>query len=281
MLKFIRNNRTLSIILGVVAALALMSVLSFFSSGKVSILTSMAGTALQPIQRLFSSGVNSVGDVYASIYQMEEVKAENAMLRMQIAQMEEELRNLEQAGEENERLRELLSIKESRPEFQFVSCSLLSRNPSNYARTFTLDKGTAQGVDVGDSVLSAQGYLVGVISESSLTFSTVCTLLDPSFRAGAYAFRNDEIVLAQGDFESMKRDRLRLKFLPLDTDVQIGDTLLTSGLGGVFPQDIPIGKVTDVTQESDGMSISAAVQPYVTLEDLTVCYVIADIAPLP
>jgi rod shape-determining protein MreC len=215
-----------------------------------------------------------VGGLYGYIYEYDEIRAENDELRLRIAEQEEEIRRLEEAGEENERLRELVGIKEARPEFEFLSADIISRDMSNWARTFTLGAGAREGVRVGDCVLSAEGYLVGVVSACANTWCDVITVTDTDMAAGAVVYRTALTAVAEGNFELMLNGRLGLFYLEPEADLSIGDLVMTSGTGGLLPKDIPIGKVTDVRMEKNGLSAMAEIEPLAQLDRLRVCYIV-------
>ena len=94
---------------------------------------------------------------------------------------------------------------------------------------------------VGDCVVTEEGYLLGVVTEAGLNWSTVRTILDSETSIGAMVFRSGGSVLAQGDFALMGEGRLRLGYLGAEPDVVAGDLILTSGLGGYYPSQLVIG----------------------------------------
>lgn len=275
-MKFFRRHKSMLTACIVAVLVLAMAIASLFTSGRVSPASDLLGSALRPLQTLVSGMANGVGGLWGYIYEYDQLMAENEELRLRVARQQEEIRRLERAGEENERLRELVNIQEKRPEFQFVSADIIARDLSNWARTFTLNKGRDHGVEKGDCVMSAEGYLVGVVEAVAMNWCEVTTLIDTDMAAGAMVYRTSLIAVAEGEFTLMQKDRLGLFYLSPDVDLIIGDEVLTSGIGGVLPKDIPIGKVVDVRQESDGMSAVAELEPLVKLDRLTVCYIVTD-----
>ncbi|MDR1735397.1 MAG: rod shape-determining protein MreC [Oscillospiraceae bacterium] len=273
-MNFIRRHKQLVVALAVAAAVAGMSLASLFVSGGVSPLQDLLGAIVRPFQMLADGLAGGVGGLYGYIYEYDEIRAENDELRLRIAEQEEEIRRLEEAGEENERLRELVGIKEARPEFEFLSADIISRDMSNWARTFTLGAGAREGVRVGDCVLSAEGYLVGVVSACANTWCDVITVTDTDMAAGAVVYRTALTAVAEGNFELMLNGRLGLFYLEPEADLSIGDLVMTSGTGGLLPKDIPIGKVTDVRMEKNGLSAMAEIEPLAQLDRLRVCYIV-------
>ena len=273
-MKFFRRHKTLAIAGIVAIAVLAMAVASLFASGRVSPVSDLLGGLMRPVQTLMSRLAGGVGGFWGYVYEYEGMLDEIGELRMRLSEAEEEIRRLEKAGEENERLRELLGVKQQHPDFDFESADIIQRDVSNWARIFTLDKGSAAGVRVGDCVISAEGYLVGRVGAVGRTWCEVTTVVDTDMAAGAMVSRTALTAVAQGSFEMMQKDRLSLVHLRPDVDLLIGDIVLTSGIGGVLPKDVPIGKVVDVRQEKDGMSAVAELAPLADLERLRVCYIV-------
>ena len=273
-MKVFRRHKALTVVCIVAVLVLAMAVASLFVSGRVSPASDWLGGLARPLQTLVSRMAGGVGNFWGYIYDYENLLAENEELRLRLAREQERNRELESAGEENERLREMLEVKRTHPEFSFESADIIQRDMSNWARIFTLDRGRLHGVAVGDCVISAEGYFVGVVSSAARTWCEVTTVTDTDMAAGAMVYRNSLTAVAEGSFDLMLKGRLGLFYLRPDVDLMIGDTVLTSGIGGILPKDIPIGTVTDVRQEKDGMSAVAELTPLVDLDRLRVCYII-------
>ena len=127
---------------------------------------------------------------------------------------------------------------------------------------------------VGDCVVTEAGYLVGVVTEAGLNWSTVRTILDSDASIGATVFRSGQNAVAQGDFALMGQSRLMLGYLGASPDVLVGDLVVTSGLGGYYPPQLVIGTVESVFTGDDGLAQYAVVTPSMSLEDLTQVFVI-------
>jgi rod shape-determining protein MreC len=123
--------------------------------------------------------------------------------------------------------------------------------PSNWASALTLSKGTSSGVAIGNCVIDEYGYLVGVITDAGLNWSTVTTVIDPESQLGAAVFRTREPAVVSGDLRLMSQGKLKLDYV--QGDLINGDLIVTSGLGGYFPPDLVIGTVEDVLAKESGM----------------------------
>ena len=131
-------------------------------------------------------------------------------------------------------------------------------------------------IAVGDCVVSAEGYLVGVISEVGLNWSTVLTVIDTDTELGARIFRTGEVAVAEGDFSLMGQGKLKLSYLTSDDEVLIGDQIVTSGLGGYYPSGLVIGSVESLQTGDDGLARYAVLAPMMDFDALTEVFVITD-----
>lgn len=268
------GHKIAAIVIAAVVVALTMAVFSAAGGGRASPVSNALGFLITPLQ----VGVNSVrGKIdewrdYVAGY--EAYKEENRQLKIRIARMEEAARESEVANEENRRFRELLGLKQKRRDFEFVSAQVVARETSNWASAFTISKGSTQNVEPGQCVINEQGYLVGFVSEVGLNWSTVTTLVDTDMECGAIIFRTQVAAVAEGDFSLMKEGKLKLSYLSRDTDILIGDTVLTSGAGGKFPKDLVIGEVEQVLTEKNGISDCAVIKPAVDLDSLTQIFIV-------
>ncbi len=264
------------VLLGVVLSLIIaMSVLSVVFEGTASPVTNALGTVASPFRAVVSRIGGFFSGIGSYINDFEELKAENSMLRVKIAEMEEQVRRSQQALEENERLRELLELSERRRDFTFVMAEIVSRDSSNWESSFTIGKGSVHGIDAHDCVVDEEGNLVGIVSEVGTNWAVVTTVIDSSTELGALIYRTREAAVAEGDFTLMGKGKLKVTYLPEDTVLMNGDLILTSGVGGVYPKELVIGSVTEVEIVEGGAGSYAVVQPEAELDRLTQVFVIS------
>ena len=206
--------------------------------------------------------------------EFDRLKEENEQLKLEIAEMEAAIRQAEKDSEENARLRELLDLREQRRDLHFESARIVESDTSNWQSVLTVNKGTAQDVAVGDCVVTEAGYLVGVVTEAGLNWSTIRTILDSDSSIGATVFRSGQNAVAQGDFALMGQNRLMLGYLGASPDVVAGDLIVTTGLGDYYPSQLVIGTVESVSTGDDGLAQYAVITPSMSLEDLTQVFII-------
>ncbi len=201
-----------------------------------------AGAVIRPVQRL-ASGIGGVfGRGIGYFTEFDELKAENEELKKQLRENEQLVRDAQLAIEENNRFRAQAGQPERQRTTTTVNAEVISRNPGDTAGTLTLDKGTAHGVAKGDLVTTIDG-MVGYVSEAGSKTCEVTTVTDVAMQCGALITRTRETAIAEGSYDLMSEDKLRLSYLTAGNQVVVGDTVETSGRGGAFPKGIMIGTV--------------------------------------
>lgn len=274
-MRNIFTTRLLTVIL-LIAAVCLGLAAYTGATGQNSPVSAAVGTVLSPLQKGVSVVTNKVGHLVDHFQNYDEMETENKQLREKVAQLEQQVRDAQVALDENERLRVLTGLVEANPTFRYDMAEVIARSPGQWATTISIDKGSLAGVSENDLVVTAEG-MVGYVSMVAPTYSKVTTVLDTNMHAGALVTRTRESGIAQGDYELMGSGMLRLSYLGKDGDVVIGDTVQTSGEGGIFPKGIMIGTVERVMIEDNGMDNYAVIRPFVDPATVTDVYVITDV----
>ena len=261
---------TLAVVIAVV-----LSVMAFFSSTS-AVMPNIAGVIATPF-RAAGAAITQTADGWLQyLTDFDELKAENEELRLKLAEMEASIRQAEYDREENKLFRELLELREQRRDLYFESARIVARDTSNWASLFTISKGTVHDVAVGDCVITAEGYVIGVVIEAGLTWSTVRTILDSDASIGALVVRSNTPAVATGDFALMQEGLLQLSYLGTEPDLIVDDLIVTSGLGGYFPPQLVIGYVQEIRTSDDGLTQNAIIRPSARPEELTEVFVITD-----
>ena len=273
MRNFLKNNGIWVLFAGAVIAVAL-ALMSFFSASS-SPLANLTGVLASPFRAAYTAVATWFNDKQAYYKDVTALEEENAALKQAIAEMEETVRQAQADRDENKLLRELLDLRAQRRDLSdFEAAAITEHSVTNWASSLTLNKGTAHGVEAGDSVIDATGALVGVIDAAGYNWSTVLTTVDTDTSLGARVFRTKDLGLAQGDFSLMGENLLRLDYLPSDCELLSGDLVETSGLGGFFPSGLVIGYVREVQLDDSGAASYAIVAPAVDFDELTEVFVI-------
>lgn len=263
-------------LLAIAAAIAVvLSALSYFASTS-SVLRNALGVAASPLRSAVYSVQTWFADKQRYYTDYTALLEENEALRQEIAELRQGERQAQLDREENALLRELMNLRKQRRDFVFESAKILEHSDTNWTSTLTLDRGTNCGIDVNDCVVSAEGYLVGVVSEVGVNWATVLTVIDTDTELGARIFRTSEVAVAEGDFTLMGQKRLKLSYLPPAASLLTGDYIVTSGLGGYYPSGLVIGTVSSVKTDDDGLAQYAVIAPMADFDALTEVFVIKE-----
>lgn len=263
------------ICIAVVVALCLLSAVYSGLTGNASPVTRLVGIVTTPLQKL-GTGIGGVfGKGHEYFFEVDELKAENEKLKQQVRDMEQQVRDAAVALDENDRLRTQLGMAERNRELTLQTAEVIGRNPGDWATTLTLDKGSSSGVEVNDLVQTEDG-MVGYVSFVASNYCEVTTVVDVEMQCGALVTRTREAAIAEGNYDLMAQGFLRLSYLKENADLVIGDTIETSGRGGVFPKGIMIGTVESVLPEENGISYYAVIKPFVNAEMVTSVSIITD-----
>ena len=245
-------------------------------TGGASVMISQAlGVITRPFTSVSASISKETEHFLGSFIHAGEISRENEELREEIRLLNQQLADFEQYKHENEYLREYLEVKEQNPDFKFETAEVIQRDPNNRFYSFMIDKGTMSGIEYLDPVITADG-LVGRVTEVGLTYAKVVTILDVEMDVGCYDVRTRDTGVLGGDSKLAAQGYCRLSLLPRESVAAKGDLILTTGISGLFPKDLIIGKIVEVEDESHGKSLYAVVEPTAEIATLTDVMVITD-----
>lgn len=188
------------------------------------------------------------GDLGVSRSQLEELRSQNQSLRTRVAELEE-------ARLENERLRELVKLTQPR-DLESIAARVIGRPANAWEGVITIDRGTSDGLAVGMPVIGPQG-LLGQIVEVAAGSARVRLITDQRSGVAAMIQRSRARGVVKGSIDG----QLSFDFVSVDTSVSAGDTVITSGIGGVYPKGIVVGEVAEVGTSVGGLSQKIRVQP--------------------
>jgi len=183
------------------------------------------------------------------------LKSENARLTNQMVELDE-------LRQENDRLKSLFSFK-SGSDYSLVVAQVIGKDSSNWSSSVIVDKGRNSGVESGRCVVTDAG-LAGKVVEVGNATSKIMLISDPNSSVAALIQRSRE----QGIVSGTITGQLRLHFLAVDSDIKAGDTVITSGLGGIYPKGLVVGRIIEIGVDKGGLSKSCLVVPTVKLSKL-------------
>ncbi len=212
--------------------------------------------------------VRSPGDVTAMRTENEQLKNENALLRSQMIQLQEQQKD-------NDVLYSLLKVARARPDSNYVAAMVIGRDSNPFMRYIIIDQGSDQGLRHGMPVLTAQG-LVGRIDAVTANAARVQLITDPG---SAVNVRLPD-VQADGMLEGSVTGDMSLEMVSQEVQLQAGQIILTSGLGGTYPSNVLVGQVASVRKQETALFQSASVQPVVDFANLRAVLVVTNFKPV-
>ena len=275
MKDFLRKNGILLLIIALLLSI-LIGVGSAFLGGNVDPLSNVANTVTAPIRSAIATVSGWAEGVYTYVFHYGELQDELDSLRKQVAELEDAVRQGQEASRENEQLRSLLDLQEKRRDFVFESAKVTARSTSNWESILSLSKGSSAGIEVGDCVITETGVLVGVVSEVGYNWSSVSTVINTDTEMGGIVSRTYSAGVLEGDFALMSQGKLKLNYLPEGAQLVSGDEVVTSGKGDIFPSGLVVGQVEGVFTDPSGQSRYAVVTPLAKLDSLIEVFVIKD-----
>lgn len=248
----------------------LLLVMSFISAGQIE--DSGRGNAMQavtvPAHKLISAVSDGLDSFLVYFKNKQNMQTENSELLLRISKLEEEKRTLEHYQTENSELRNLLELKTNLREYSSVAASVIAKEPGNWFNSFTIDKGRRDGVNPNDAVVTSDG-LVGYVKQSGETYSIVSAVIDVNNSVGCIITRTGESALLEADISLQNLGLCKLSYIPKGANVMPGDVIETSGLGGLYPKGILVGRVDEIKTQVQGVSDYAVVRPMVNFRKVS------------
>jgi len=244
-----------------------------------TVVESVLGKLLNPIQKLFYNGGESITTTFKSIGDISQLKTENTELKEEISKLQSQLRKYEDIISRSDYLRNEAILKD-KTEFNLVDAQIIGKDPGNWFDRFIIDKGLKNGIKKNDAVI--QGVvidgdtivegLVGRVIEVGDDWAKVISIIDEGSNVSFNVIRTQDGGIVKGDFEG----NLSGYLFDAKADIVKGDKLLTSGLGGVFVKDLYIGEISEVTKSSEDLLVNIKVDSAVNFNKLQDVFVIVE-----
>jgi rod shape-determining protein MreC len=255
MIEFIRRNRVLlSSSFFLVCSLVLLSV-NARHPGRIDPLGRAFLEVMAPFQRVTSQGVARMARLWRGYVGLVAVERDNAKLRARLHDLERHANEQRELELMNHRLKRLLALQRRLPAHA-VSAEVTGRDASAWFQSLTLNKGEVDGIAPGMPVLAPEG-VVGIISKTSPHASRVLLLTDPNSGVDVLVQRTR----VRGIVSGLLEKGAILKYVKRADDLQVGDRVVTSGLDGIFPKGVSVGRITRVSRKDRGLFLYAEVTP--------------------
>ena len=256
-----RNKQT-EVVGGIITAviLILLIFLSNVETNKLSYLESLATSVVNPIQRVIADFKNKIQGNSAYFSNMETIMAENEELKKKNSELETELRELEVIKAENATLQEYMNLTEKYADYNTIPAYVINRDVSNYSSTLVLNVGKKDGIEEKMTVIADKGLVGHIISVTENTCK-VQVIIDSASTVSCTISTTNESIICKGTLENDQI--LRASYIPTGAELIQGDTVYTSGVGGIYPKGIIIGTVKEIITTSNITDRYAKVEPAV------------------
>lgn len=228
---------------------------------------------LTPIRTGVSRMTDQAEQLYSYMFRYESLAAENEALKKQLAEIEDDIRNATAITKENQQLRALLGLKERDEAYNFVDGYIIAWSSNEWSNTITINQGSSSGIQKDMCAVTANGELVGLVSEVGTNYAVIKTVLDSSIEISAIVSGCNGMV--KGGYSTETPDKLRMNYLPSDATIHIKDQVVTTG-STVYPRNLILGYVIDAGFEDTGVAKFALLEPAADIGSLEQVFVVTD-----
>jgi len=229
-------------IMTVLALLVTIVPMVYHNMGVTFVFRDAVNVLLTPMQKVFHAAADAVDGFTAYFYKFDALVEENTALKQEVASLQAQIYDNREMEEMYAWMSDFLEMKRQHTDYTMTAATVTGRESGNYSSVLTLDTGSGAGITLGMPVITAEG-LVGQITEVGYNWSRVTTIVEAQSAVGAYVERTGESGVAEGDSQLTGDGIVKLQYLAADTAVEIGDRILTSGYGSVYPRGLVIGYV--------------------------------------
>jgi rod shape-determining protein MreC len=258
-----------------VAVFTVILLAGSFVHGKVqfAFMDRVVITLLSPFEYAVSSVGVSLRQITTATGEIFTVYGQNQALKAEIDNYRQNNLDMTEILAENDRLRAMLDYKKTATQFDFVTAMVVARDPGTWTSVIIVNKGTNDGITKDMPVVTQQG-LVGNVVQAYATSAKIQLILDPRSAVGALNQRSESRVAGIVEGSGTNHNAPRLLNLARDADIVPGDTVVTSGFGGIYPKGLAVGEVLDVVNDEGGLLKYAILKPAVDFDKLEEVFIL-------
>lgn len=263
-MSFFKKKAGVTVIVVAVIAALLAVITHFTGENPVS-------NAVRTVFAPFRSGIAAVSGAVSErvdfIREASAYKEQNEQLVNEIIELKKQNKETAVYREENERLNALLELRNSIQGYSTVAASVIGYSSNHWYDSIEINKGTLAGVNTGNTVIAADG-IVGTVTDAGPNWAVVNTVINPESATGIAVARTGDIGVIEGDAEMCYDSLCKLTFVDKGANIIVGDILVTSGTGGIYPPDLNVGTIREISADNMGTLNYATVEPMVDFENL-------------
>ena len=237
----------------------------------------LPGTAMQvlmaPIRGVGTTLTRTAEQYYSYMFRYEALAAENDALKKDIAQMEDVARQADTVSRENARLRALLNLKATHEDYVLVDAYIIGWSSTDWSNTYTINRGTAAGIEKNMCAITANGEVVGLVTEAGPNYAIVKTVLDSTLEISGTISDSGYNGMVSGGYIDGHNTLLKMEYLPSDSIIRNNDQVVTSG-STVYPRGLIMGHVVDAGFEETGVAKFALLEAAADIDSLEQIFII-------
>ena len=228
---------------------------------------------LAPFRAAGTALTSAAEKYYGYMFRYEALAAENEVLERRIAEMEDVARQADSTTRENQRLRELLDLKATHEDYELVDAYIIGWSSTDWENTFTINRGTAAGIQTNMCVITANGEVVGLVTEVGVNYAEVKTVLDSTLEISGTISTSGYNGMVSGGYVEGNETLLQMNYLPSSAIIRNHDQVVTSG-STVYPRGLIMGYVVDAGFEETGVAKFALLDPAAEISSLEQVFII-------
>ena len=263
-------------IVGIVITIIILIIIVVLSNtdlNKISHIENIFSSIVMPIQNGLTYLKNKVDGNDSFFTDVKNLQAENDELKKKNSELEQSIRELEIIKSENETLKEYVNLKDKYLEYKTLPAYIIIKNINNYEKTVVINVGSKNGIKPKMTVIADKG-LVGYVISTSENTAKVQTINDSSTSVSSIISTSKEAIIVNGTLES--NSTLKASYIPTEATLLENDNVETSGIGGIYPKGIHIGKITQIANTKNKIHRYAYVETAVDLSKLQTVLVITN-----
>ncbi len=229
--------------------------------------SSTFGFIVVPVQKTFTNMSNWTSEKINEISNKNYLEETNKDLFWENEQLKAEVNRLKQLEDENIKLSNLLSTAQRYPQLETTTANIISTDNSYWYKTFMLDVGSRDGIEI-DMVVLSNGGLLGRITTVGYNYCKVTSIFDETNSVSVKNLRTNELGILHGSSELIGDKLAVIDYLEIDSKIVVGDEIATSHLSDIYPSNIIIGNVSNITVNDNNITKSAIVEPIVDLSNV-------------
>ena len=265
------STRVKVIVVVAVLLAAALTVLSNVTGQTVPDLVVQA--ALAPFRAAGNALTKQAEQYYSYMFRYEALAAENEQLKADIAQMEDVARQADAVSRENERLRQQLDFLSTHESYKTVDAYIIAWSSTDWTNTFTINRGTNAGIEENLCVITANGEVVGLVTDVGPNYAEVKTVLDSTLEISATIASSGHNGMVSGGYIDGNETFLKMEYLPSSAVIRNKDQVVTSG-STVYPKGLILGNVVDAGFEETGVAKYAVLDPAADISSMEQVFII-------